>query len=179
MQTELVTFQSNYPRSWLANQRIYRSGWRNGGQADPWNRAYRWMSCAMARRGIPTHGYSPVWTWSKSSALGGPPTFATADALLSGSERSAGVWIYELSVPAHLVLPSCYLLWNQVLDEFLDGGEPAKSPNQLFDPAIYRYQTAPQPDDVQFCIPFIDRSWVRDVRPLPMRPKLNDWDAAV
>ena len=179
MPTELLTFQGNYTRNRLASQRIYRAGWRNGGQTNPWNRAYRWMSQAMSQRGLQTFGHPPVWAWPKSPALGGPPTFTTVDALLGGPECLAWMWIFEFCAPDHLCLCSSYNLWNRVLDAFLLGTISADTPHHLFNPPCYLRESPLEPDGVQFCLPFIDRNWIRVVRPLPVRPRLNNWDAPV
>lgn len=179
MSVELMTFQDNYTRLWLANQRIYRAGWRRGGEANPWNHAYRWMSREMSRRGLQTYGHAPVWAWPMSPLLGGPPTFTTADALLGEPEFRAGTWVMELCVPDHMCLRSCYRWWNGVIDDFLVGHTSGGRRYQLYDPPLYRVASPMQPDDLQFCLPFIDRRWVRTMRPLPQRPMLDDWDAAV
>ncbi len=179
MRIELVTFQSSHARLWLANQQIYRAGWQRGGCLNPWNRAYAWMNDQMCRRGIPTGRRPPIWAWPKARAFGGPPTYETADALLSEAEREAGIWTMELSVPSCFCLRSCYKLRNDVLDEFIDGSSTCTVPPQLFERPAYRHPMPMEPDDTQYCLPFIDRKWIRRVRPLPRLSDSANWDRVV
>ena len=179
MRTELVTFQGKHVRQRLANQRVYRADWHRGGLSNPWNRAYAWMSAQMRRRGIPTGRRPPIWAWPKSREFGGPPTYGTASALLSPIEIEAGVWVIELSAPSQFCLRSCYRLWNDVLDEFIDGNLPGDVSPQLFERPAYRHPAPVEADDVQFCLPFIARNWIHTIRPLPSRLNSVDWDRVV
>ncbi len=179
MRIELTTFQSRHVRQWLAHQRIYRARWHRGGRLNPWNRAYAWMSIQMSRRGLSTAGYPPVWAWPRAPALGGPPTYVVADGLLSEVERDAGIWAIDVSVPACFTLLSCYRLWNAVLDDMIDGRTVGATPPWLFDRPPYRHPRPLEPDDIQVCLPFLNRNWIRDVRPLPRHPVAMAWDRPV
>ena len=66
-----------------------------------------------------------------------------------------------------------------MLDDFIDGSASDDKPYRLFDPPNYRLGSPMEPDDLQYCLPLIDRNWLCDVRRLPAKPKFDDWDALV
>ena len=175
----LTTLQGKLARLWLANQNIYRAGWRRHSAANPWNQSYAWMCRQMMRRGMDIGRHAPIWAWPDSRECGGPTTYGAAYALLGEPEIEAGIWVMRLRVPSEYCLRSCYRIWNSVLDDFLLGGSVEDVPTYLFDRPLYRHVNPLEADDIQFCLPFIHRNWVRSTRLLAKGPDDVGWEKTI
>ena len=182
MPLALTTFQGRDVRYQLRGHRAYRAHWRHTDPADHWRKAYAWMARQMARRGLPTLSHPPIWAWPRDRSFGGPPTIGTAYALLSEAELENGVWIIDLSVPTCRCLRSSYRIWNAIIDSFFDGIPVGEPPYGLMDAPLYRSPAPVEPDDHQFCLPYIHTSWVRGIRPMPYRTGMMycaDWNKRI
>jgi hypothetical protein len=135
-----------------------------------WQPAYRWMVRAMEERGVSTGGHPPIWACQACSPDGGPPTLETARSLLSDAELEHGVIVVELEVPASSLVLSSYGDWNAALDHTIDHGtEPPDAFRSMFDVSRRRRN-----DDIQACLPYVEKDWIVATRPLDLRADDGD-----
>ncbi|MFC1834203.1 DUF3841 domain-containing protein [Thermodesulfobacteriota bacterium] len=134
---------------------------------------YQWMVREMVRRGISPGEDAPIWTWRYCGEPNRLPTLSTARSLLSDRELEDGISVIELNVPDGVGLLSSYRLWNKFVDEYLDGGAiPAREGYKN----MFNVPPITHGDDIQACLPRIERLWVIDVRPLGLAPDDYEFD---
>jgi len=137
-----------------------------------WQPAYRWMVRAMEARGVSTDGHPPIWAWQSCWPGGGPPTLLTARLLLGDHELERGVVIVELEVPASSLVLSSYRRWNEALEHTIDhGSEPPDGFQSMF-----RISRRRRNDDIQACLPHVEKVWIMRTWPLELRAGDNDYD---
>lgn len=128
-----------------------------------WQHAFRWMAQQMIERDIPIKEHAPIWTWHSVNRIGGKPDEDCVNALMNDIQLSRGLDLLELEVPDHLVLPSCYGYWNNILDSLLTLAEPEKQ--DVID--CFSVQLTPRRGrpphrfpDIQACLPYIEPAWL-------------------
>ena len=128
-----------------------------------WHAAFRWMGRQMAERGIPIGEHAPVWAWHSVNLDGGKPDDLCALSLLSEIQLEEGIDFFELEVPDHLALPSCYGAWNGMLDDFIDDVAPvAKKVADCFAESLRPRRGRPPQyfPDIQACLPYLEPAWL-------------------
>lgn len=119
---------------------------------------YRVMTQEMKERGIDCNGAPPVWTWQGWAAPG--EMMHEADMLLGADQWAHGVVALRLSVPDEQALATSYTAWNDFIEPWITGAEPAAMD--------FRGIKLEERDTLQVTIPLIKARWLRRVRPLPM-----------
>jgi len=142
-----------------------------------WQNAFRWMGGQMALRDIPIGENAPVWAWHSVNRFGGKPDEDCANALLFGYQKVQGIDVLELEVPDRLALTSCYGVWNDVLDSFIDGVEPAAEHVAN----CFQVQQTPRRGrppirfpGIQACLPYIDVDWLVAWQPLDTKRMMEE-----
>ena len=142
-----------------------------------WQNAFRWMGRQMDLRDIPIGENAPVWAWHSVRRFGGKPDLDCANALLFGYQKVQGIDVLELEVPDHLALTSCYGVWNDVLDSFVDGVEPAAEHVAN----CFQVQQTPrrgrppiQFPGIQACLPYIEPAWLVASEPLDTKRMMEE-----
>ncbi len=142
-----------------------------------WQNAFRWMAQQMAERDIPIGEKAPVWAWHSVNRFGGKPDEDCANALLFGYQMAQGIDVLELVVPDQMALASCYGVWNNVLDIFIDGVEPEVE--QVAN--CFQVQQAPRrgrPPNrfpgIQACLPYIEPAWLVASEPLDTKRMMEE-----
>lgn len=85
--------------------------------------------------------------------------------LLFGIDFPVDFVTLELTVPSEFVVLSSYRLWNEVL-EFVLENQAVPEDEVLLTSMLSPPHPVDKFDDVQATIPFLDDSWISDVRPL-------------
>lgn len=170
----LYSFQSAPSIAELLQEGRLAASWSRYAPSDPFLPAYRWMASQMAEYDIDCLGYAPIWAWHSCSAWKAPPRLLHARNLLSDLELEAGIQVIEFVCPDNWALLSRYAVWNEVLDRFVDDKEkttiaPALA-KQLFDIPNHQLEDY---DAIQASLPLLKKEWVKDIRPLKLRP--NDF----
>lgn len=133
-----------------------------------WRFAYEWMASQYARRIGEELANAPFWCWhSCNGRIGSPPTVETINSLLG----DWGYWakkkrVLVIDVPDECALLSSYCRWNEAMDDGIGSGSHKIRPRKfldMFDAPLIKYDF----DDIQAVIPYIEKNWIVDVRPLP------------
>ena len=127
----------------------------------------------MARKGISPGEDAPIWTRHSCGEPNRPPTPATARSLLSDRELEDGISVIALNVPDEVGLLSSYRVWNKFVDEYLDRGAIPVCEGYK---DMFNVPPISHGDDIQACLPRIERAWVLDVRPLRLTPDDYEFD---
>ena len=128
---------------------------------------YRWMAHHLRRHtGVDA---VPVWCWhSCNGRRGAGPTVNTAHSLIGDWDFYAHqMHVIELQVPESVSLLSSYWLWNELLDETITTQRIPDFDSHyvsMFEEPLIKHDT----DDIQAVLPYIERAWIVDVRPLPL-----------
>lgn len=169
---KLWTFQSAELENLLDKYEVIHADWR----LTPvnWRPAYQWMATEMERHGIALNGHAPVWAWHSCGKWYGQPTVGTARSLLTDYQLLNGIVNIELEVPDELCLLSSYGRFNELLDEVIDYGA-IRHPECHYEMFSLPLEMEPN-DDVQAAIPCIRKEWIREIRPVDIKPGKDDYD---
>ncbi|MEZ4918561.1 MAG: DUF3841 domain-containing protein [Saprospiraceae bacterium] len=173
----LWTFQSVEAVKILDKTGVLHAPWARYSNQSGWKKAYQWMHGQLTERGISAPETAPIWAWHSCGKAGQAPRLSDARNLLSDLELEAGIQTVELECPDELVLLSNYGPWNEVLDLFLDHGDEAVVTPQLTE-AVFSVSPShlDEFESIQAVLPFLEKAWVKDIRPLPLQPGVLDYD---
>lgn len=143
-----------------------------------WRVWYRWMCQQWELRLGSRMTGAPLWCWhSCNGALESEPTVGTYALLMGDWDHYASSMVsLQLDVPDNLVLLSSYSRWNEAIDDAIDrklADIDGVRFYDMFEWPMMKHDT----DDVQAVVPYIDTSWITDVRGLPYASSDQlDWD---
>ncbi len=130
------------------------------------------MADQMESRGISLRGAAPIWAWVCGGDGTQPPTLDTARGLLSEGELIEGCVTVELDVPEQFTLVSAY---SRYCDLFFEVLETKLKPT--FDSHSDMFEITDEEwsdiNGIQATLPCIRQEWIRDIRPLDLKP--DDW----
>ncbi len=168
---KLWTFQSDEIENLLEKQPVFFADWKF--TPVNWRPAYRWMANEMERNGIPLSGHAPVWAWHSCAQWHKGPTVGTAMNQLTDYQLLNGMVIIEMNAPDELCLLSSYGGFIELLDEVIDYGE-IKHADCHFD--MFSLPLELNHNDIQAAIPFVQRDWIIEIRPIDIKPGKSDYD---
>lgn len=154
-------------RAFLDSQHSFRlsTSWEH--TPDNWRNLYRWMCAQWTLRVGGKMTSAPVWAWhSCNGRRGSPPTVGTLAMLMGDwNFHTASQVVLELEIPDRLALLSSYDRWNRAIYDAMERGLNDIGPKfqNMFDTPVLRHRD----DDIQAVIPYVERSWILDVRSLP------------
>lgn len=140
-----------------------------------WRPAYLWMAHQMVQRGCCRRPVAPIWAWHSCGALGRAPDTDTVESYCGSNGHT--IWIIEFDAPEKLVLLSHYGIWNDILGEVscAQGGRNiGENDEEESAPHVEKWERVFQIQldgrrpwgqenyhDIQACVPYLDRAWVR------------------
>ncbi len=167
----LWSFQDTSACELLEKTGTLRTDW----QLTPinWRPAYQWMAAEMERRQILLNGFAPIWAWhSCDGVLQAPPTMGLARGLLTDLQILKGICVVEMNVPASICLLSSYQRFNDLLDLVLDKGAPIYE--DFYD--MFEVLRCSPHDSIQATLPYLDMTWILDIRQIDLKPDRWDYD---
>jgi hypothetical protein len=167
----LWSFQSVRAIKELKSKGILQSSWDLYYETGYFTKAYQWMAKQLVERNINDNNHPPIWAWHSCSKYEHPPRLVDARGLLSDSNLEDGRQTIEFECPVEMVLLSSYRMWNMMLYEIFDSNEEIKIDMQIVDElfATQRKQFKKY-DSIQATLPYLLLDWVKDIRPLNLKP---------
>lgn len=170
----LWTFQSIRSIRELEHKGILQASWDRYLSTGYFKKSYQWMVKQMVERNIDCNQYSPIWAWHSCIKYEQAPKLVDARCLLSDYDLEEGIRTIEFECPVELALLSLYGTWNVMLETFYYcEGEAIIDKEieaRLFATGKKQFRKY---DAIQATLPYLKLDWVREIRPLNLKP--NDF----
>ena len=172
----LWSFQSVSAIKELNSNGILQANWDLYYQTGPFTKAYQWMAKQMAERNINDNNQPPIWAWHSCAKYEKAPRLVDARGLLSDRDLEDGRLTIEFECPVDVVLLSSYGIWNKMLYEIFHSNEEIKIGMQIIDCLFAtKRKHFRKYDSIQATLPYLKLDWVKDIRPLDLKP--GDYDS--